>query len=124
MWFSSYLWPSEITYDCGSEFLSHKFKNTLIEEEYGILTKPATPWNLQDNSITERTHKVLADLICTFDIKKNVYEDDPRKGIPAAADFDIRSTLHTTEKPWTNSIRVRYDYTNWACIQLEVNIST
>ena len=31
-WLSRYLWPSEITYDRGYEFLGQEFKNTLIEK--------------------------------------------------------------------------------------------
>ena len=39
-WLVWYPWPVEITYDKGGEFFGHKFKNSLIEEEYGIKTKP------------------------------------------------------------------------------------
>ena len=96
---SRYPWSSEITYDHGSEFLGHKFKNSLIEEEYVILTKPATAGNPQANSFIERTHKVLANLIRTFEMdQKYVDEDNPWKGILSAADFSIRSTFHTTTK--------------------------
>ena len=30
-WLVRYPWPVEITYDRGGEFLSHEFKNSLIE---------------------------------------------------------------------------------------------
>ena len=43
--------PLDITHNSGSEFLGHEFKNTLNEMECGILAKPETPANLQDNSI-------------------------------------------------------------------------
>ena len=33
--------PVEITYDQGGEFLGHEFKDSMIENEYGIKTKPA-----------------------------------------------------------------------------------
>ena len=40
-WLVQYLWPVEIMYDRGREFLGHEFKSNLIEQEYGINTKPA-----------------------------------------------------------------------------------
>ena len=70
-----------------------------IKKEYGILVKPATAWNPQANYIIERIHRVLANLICTFGQEKNyIDEDDPWKGILAAADYDFRSTFHTPNK--------------------------
>ena len=31
-WLNNFPWPTKITYDRGSEFLIHEFKNTLIQE--------------------------------------------------------------------------------------------
>ena len=96
---SRYPWSSEITYDHGSEFLGHKFKNSLIEEEYVILTKPATAGNPQAESIIKRIHQLLANLILTFDLDKNYAdEDEPWKLILLAAAFSIRSTFHPPNK--------------------------
>ena len=50
-WLARYPWPVEITYDQGGELLGHEFKNTLIENEYGFKTKPASPGNPQVNAI-------------------------------------------------------------------------
>ena len=36
MWLGRYPWPVEIAYDQGGEFLSQKFKNISIQEEYVI----------------------------------------------------------------------------------------
>ena len=55
-WLVRYIWPVDITYDRGVEFFGHEFKNSLIENEYGITTKPASPGNPQGNAITERMH--------------------------------------------------------------------
>ena len=60
-WLYRYPCQYEIMYDCGSEFLGHEFKNTLIEEEYGVLAKPATAENLIAKSIIKRIHNVLAN---------------------------------------------------------------
>ena len=44
-WLVWYPWPVEIMYDQGREFLGHDFKNGMIENEYGMKTKPASPGN-------------------------------------------------------------------------------
>ena len=51
MWMARYPWTVEITYDQGGEFLGHEFKNILMENEYGIKTKPAPPRKPQANTI-------------------------------------------------------------------------
>ena len=43
-WLQQYSWPTKITYDQGSEFIGHKFQ-TMIEQDYGIKTKPCTGRN-------------------------------------------------------------------------------
>ena len=55
-WLVRYIWPVDITYDREGEFLGHEFKNSLIENEYGIKTKHVSPGNPQGNAITERVH--------------------------------------------------------------------
>ena len=99
MWLSRYPWPSEIMYDRGRELPVHKFKNILIEYEYGIITKSATAGNPRANSIIKQIHQVLANLVRTFELDKSYVDgDEPWKGIIVAAAFDIRSTFHTTNK--------------------------
>ena len=58
-WLVRYPWPVEITYDRGEEFLGHKFKNRLIENEYGIKTKTGSPRNPQVKKNIERLHQLL-----------------------------------------------------------------
>ena len=96
-WLSRYHWPSEITYDCRRESLGHEFKNIWIEYKYGILTKPEIVVNPQVNSIIERIHWVLHNLVSTFELDKSyVYGDDTWKGIVVIEAFSVRSTFHTT----------------------------
>ena len=71
-WLSRYPCPSKITYDRGYECLGHDFLNNLIKEEYFIIAKPETAENQQTNSIIGRIHKVVANLIWTFEVKKYV----------------------------------------------------
>ena len=65
MWLVRYPWPVEITYDQEGELLGHEFKNILIENEYGIKTKPASLGKAQANTIVERIHQVLRNLVRT-----------------------------------------------------------
>ena len=70
MWLSRYPWPPESTYDRGREFLGHKFKNIIIEYEYGISDKPEIVGNPQVNFIIERIHPVLDNLVRNFELEK------------------------------------------------------
>ena len=59
-WLSRYPCPSESTYDRGSDFLGHDFKNALIKEYYGIIAELKTAGNLQANSIIKIIHHLIA----------------------------------------------------------------
>ena len=63
MWLSRYPRTMEITYDQGSEFIGHDFRKFRIEMEYGITAKPITLVNPTSNSILERIHQVLGNLV-------------------------------------------------------------
>ena len=92
-WLIRYPCPVEITYDRGGEFLSREFKNILIEQEYGIKTKTASSRNPQANTIIERIHQVLGNIIRSFNLHDTyVDEADPWMGILAAVAFVVRAT--------------------------------
>ena len=67
----------------------------MIEEEYGIKTKPYSSGNQQANATIERIHQVSGNLIRKFNLH-DIYVDDadPWIGKFAASDFTIRSTYH------------------------------
>ena len=95
-WFSRYPWPTQITFDRGSEFIGHDFQD-MISNDYGIKKKPITVRNPQANAIVERIHQVLGNIIRTFELQENYLdEENPWKGILSAAAFAVRSTYHTT----------------------------
>ena len=52
-WLVRYNWPVEIMYDRGREILGHNFKNSFMEEEYGVNTKPYSPGNPQANAVID-----------------------------------------------------------------------
>ena len=84
MWLVRYPRQVENQYDRVGEFLGHEFKNILIEQEYGIKTKPDSFGNLQANTIIERIHQVLGNLIRSFNLHDTyVYDTNPCMGILA-----------------------------------------
>ena len=53
----------EITYDQGLEFISNEFNISLIHPEYGIKAKLVSSGNPTYNTILERMHLVLGNLV-------------------------------------------------------------
>jgi transposase InsO family protein len=95
-WFSRYPWPTQVTYDRGSEFIGKDFQK-MIKDDYGVKGKPITVRNPQANAIVERVHQVIGNIIRTFELEDNYLDDDdPWKGILSATAFAVRSTFHTT----------------------------
>jgi transposase InsO family protein len=78
--------------------MGNDFKN-MIKNDYGIKQKPITVRNPQANTIVERIHQVIANMIRTFELETNYMdEEDPWKGILSATAFAVCSTYHTTLK--------------------------
>ena len=95
-WFSRYPWPTQVTFDRGSEFIGKDFQK-MIKQDYGVKAKPITVRNPQANAIVERVHQVIGNMIRTFELEKNYLdEEDPWKGVLSATAFAVRSTYHTT----------------------------
>ena len=50
----------------------------MIQEDYGIKTKPISTRNPQANAIVERVHQVIANIVRTFELQANyLNEEDP-----------------------------------------------
>ena len=76
-WFCRYPWPTQVTFDRGSEFIGKDFQR-MIKEDYGIKARPITIRNPQANAIVERIHQVIGNIIRTFELEDNYLdEDDP-----------------------------------------------
>ena len=94
-WLTRYPRPSVITLDRGKEFMAEVTK--MIKNDYGIKKRPITVRNPQANSIVERVHQTISNILRTFEIHDTTVDDeDPWSGILAATMFAIRSTVHTT----------------------------
>ena len=52
------------------------FKNDLIKTEYGIKAKYATTANPQENSLLERIHQVIVNLVRNFELRNDYLDED------------------------------------------------
>ena len=94
-WLTRYPWPTQITFDRGTEFMAEFAR--MVKNDYGIKTKPITTRNPQANSIIERVHQTIGNMIRTFRVHDtDIDESDPWSGILSATMFATRATLHTT----------------------------
>jgi transposase InsO family protein len=94
-WFTRYPWPSQVVLDRGTEFMA-EFTH-MLENEYGITKKAITKRNPQANSIIERVHQTIGNMIRTFSVQ-STDDDDPWNGILSAVAFAVRATVHTTTR--------------------------
>jgi transposase InsO family protein len=94
-WFTRYPWPSQVIFDRGKEFMGEFTK--MVQRDYGVKRKPITTQNPQANSIIERVHQTIGNIIRTFQIGQiKLDEDDPWSGVLAAMMFATRATYHMT----------------------------
>ena len=69
----------------------------MLEKDYGITRRLITTRNPQANSILERAHQTIGNILRTFQVNNHELEqDDPWSGILSAVIFAMRSTVHTT----------------------------
>ena len=95
-WLSRYPWPQEITYDRGTEFMKEFAE--MVKEDYGITKKPCSARNPQSNSVLERVHLVVGNMIKTFQIynREDLDEEDPWSGILSAVMFAVRNSYNSS----------------------------
>ncbi len=69
----------------------------MIRNDYGIEKCPIKVRNPQANSIIERVHQTISNIIQRFELHDtDMDNEDPWSGILAVMMFAIRSTVHTT----------------------------
>ena len=67
----------------------------MIEYEYGVKSKPASPGNLQANTIIDIIHHILGNLLCTYNLQETYIDDaDPLMGILAETAVAVQCTYH------------------------------
>jgi Integrase core domain len=93
-WLARYPRPQDIAFDNGGKF-KREFKQMC--ENYGIKAKPTTSHNPQANAIIERVHKVVNNMLRSFDLEQeNLEEDNPFEYFLQSTVWAIRSTYHAT----------------------------
>jgi len=93
-WLTRYPWPDIITYDKGTEFMAEFAR--MVELDYGIKRKGASTRNPQANSIIERIHQTIGNMLRTFEVHNSEMEpEDSWEGILAAVMFAVHATYHT-----------------------------
>ena len=84
-----------ITLDHGKEFMT-EFTH-MLDKDYGIEKKPTMVRNLQANTILERVHQTIGNILHTFQLKDlPLDEESPWSGILAATMYTVHATYHTT----------------------------
>jgi transposase InsO family protein len=94
-WLVRYPRLAEIIIDRGREFAAEVKRE--LQQEYGIVRKLITTRNPQANSMVERAHQTISNMIATKSITgKRSLPDGSWAGILSAGAFAMRATLHTT----------------------------
>ena len=94
IWLECFSCPQLIVFDNEGKF-KREFKQRC--DNYGIKAKTTTSHIPQANAIIERVHKVVDDLLGSFDLEnKNLEEDNPFDYFLQSTAWAIRSTYHTS----------------------------
>ena len=93
-WLSRYPRPRKVIFDNGNEF---KKDFLPLLRDFSIKPTPTTIKNPQANSILERVHQVLGNMLRTKDLQTHDFDDvDPWSDLLASVAWAICSTHHTT----------------------------
>jgi transposase InsO family protein len=93
-WLCRYPRPIQVNFDNGSEFKS-VFKEMC--DNLRIKCSPTTYYNPQGNSVIERIHQVMGNMLRAFELEdRELYPDDPWNEFLQACAFAIMNTFHTT----------------------------
>ena len=92
-WFTRYPLPQKIVFDHRTKYISEFAK--MCQNNYGLKRKPITNSNPQSNTIIERIHQTIGNIIHKFDVSK-IVNNDPCYGILSATMFAVCATYHTT----------------------------
>ena len=82
--------------DRGCEFMAEM--QHMLHDDYGIRRKLITTRNPQANSIVQRTHRTVQQLITSQNVtSKKDLQDGSWTGILSTVGFAMRETVHTTK---------------------------
>jgi hypothetical protein len=94
-WLTRYPYPTEVVMDRGVEFMGEVQRS--LKSQYGARIKLITTRNPQANSMVERAHQTVGNMIRSQNIKsRDDLEGGDWTGVLNAIRFAMRATLHTT----------------------------
>jgi len=108
-WLTRYQWPTEITMDKGKEFAREV--SEALKNECGVERKIITSRNPQANSMIERYHKTLQNMILSAQIKDKRDLDSflGFKGVLAACRKAMNSAVHATARATPTQLVFSHD---------------
>jgi hypothetical protein len=90
-WLARYLQPQFIVFDNGMAVkFNREFKQMCVQDNYSIKAKPTTSCNPQANAIIERVHKVINDMLTSFELEINHENLEEQEDNPF--DYFLQST--------------------------------
>eukprot|EP00957_Ditylum_brightwellii_P131456 10026330-Ditylum_brightwellii.AAC.1 len=90
-----YPYLTQAVLDRRKEFMA--LFSEMILKDYGVKKRPITVRNTQANSIIERMHQTIGNMMRSFDVHSTgIDEKDPWTGILSSVRFATRLTVHTT----------------------------
>ena len=93
--FVRYPLPSKIMVDRAKQFLAEL--KSMMANDYRIPCNSISTTNPQFNTIVERVHQTMVNIICTFIIQEmDLDNESPWEGIFSCTMFTIWSMVHTT----------------------------
>ena len=95
-WLTRYPWPTEVIMDRGREFAAEV--RDMLNNEYGRKIKLTTARNPQANSMVERAHQTMHNMIRSAGIRKktDLDPDTGWTGILSSVRRAMNATVHTT----------------------------
>ena len=94
-WLVRYPRPTEVVMDRGVEFMGEV--RHALKHEYGLKLRFITTRNPQANSMVERAHKTIGNMIRSQNLKsRHDLPDGSWAGVLNAVGFAMKATLHTT----------------------------
>eukprot|EP00957_Ditylum_brightwellii_P166607 12682664-Ditylum_brightwellii.AAC.1 len=94
-WLTMYPYTTQVVLDRGTKFIAEFTE--MLASDYGVKEKPITVRNSQANSIIERIHQTIGNMLRSFKVHDtSIDEKDPWTGVLSAVRFATRATVHTT----------------------------
>jgi hypothetical protein len=101
-WLCRYPRPIQVTFDNGYDLKSF-FKEMC--DNLGIKCRPTTSYNPQANSIIEKIHQAMGDMLRAIELQERYFvQDGPWDELLLACAFGIMSTFHTTLQPFPGQL--------------------